>query len=94
MVAGGSGTPASLTYNSVDSLADTVTATGAYAGSIASPGLAMVQFSNVNEITTNASQSPGDELTVNLPDSSSLDTANLLSVGKGTADINFTGSLA
>ena len=29
MVAGGSGTPASLTYNSVDSLADTVTATGA-----------------------------------------------------------------
>ena len=58
MVAGGSGTPASLTYNSVSSLADTVTATGEYAGSIASPGLATVQFSNVNVITTTASQSP------------------------------------
>ncbi len=51
----------------------------------------MVQFSNVNEITTNASQSPGGELTVNLPDGSSLDSANLLSVGNGTADINFIG---
>ena len=90
-VAGGSGTPASLTYNSVDSLADTVTATGPGAGSIASPGLAMVQFMNVNEITTNASHSPGDALTVNLPDSSSLDSANLLSAGNGTADINFIG---
>ena len=73
----------------MDSLADTVTATGEYMGSIASPGLAMVQFSNVNVITTNASQSPGDELTVNLADSSTPDTANLLSVSKGTADINF-----
>ena len=58
-VAGGSGAPASLTYNSVDSLADTMMATGEYAGSIASPGVATVQFSNVNVITTNASQSPG-----------------------------------
>ena len=89
-VDGGSGSPASLTYNSVDSLADTVTATGAGQGSIASPGLAMVQFKNVNEITTNAGQSPGDALTVNLPDSSSLvDTASLLKVGQGTADIAF-----
>ena len=31
------------------------------------------------------------QLTVNLPDGSSLDSANLLSVGNGTADINFTG---
>ena len=40
MVAGGSGTPASLTYNSVDSLADTVTATGAICGldRVAGPG--------------------------------------------------------
>jgi hypothetical protein len=89
MVAGGSATPASLTYNSVDSLADTVTATGAGQGSIASSGLAMVQFMNVNEITTNASQSPGDALTVTLPDSSSLDSANLLSASNGAADIDF-----
>jgi hypothetical protein len=88
-VAGGSGTPASLTYDSVGSLADTVTATGQYAGSIASQGLAVVQFSNVNAITTNASQSPGAQLAVNLPRRSSPDAANLLSVGNGTADIDF-----
>ena len=66
-VAGSSGSPASLTYNSVASLADTVTLTGADAGTIGSPGLASVQFSNVGTVTTNASQSPGDQLTVNLP---------------------------
>ena len=90
MVAGGAGAgPASLTYNSVNSLADTVTATGLDEGSIGSSGLAMVQFSNVDEVTTNASQSPGDALTVNLPDSSSPDTASLLPAASGTADINF-----
>jgi hypothetical protein len=89
-VDGGSGSsPASLTYNSVGSLADTVSATGANAGSIASQGQAILQFANVNAITTNASPGRGDELTVNLPDSSSTDTASLSSVGNGTATINF-----
>ena len=37
-VAGSSGSPASLTYNSVSSLTDAVTATGADAGTIGSPG--------------------------------------------------------
>jgi hypothetical protein len=86
-VAGGSSAaPASLTFNSVASLADAVTATGAYAGVIGSPGLAAVQFSNVNTITANASQGTRDELTVDLPDGAATDTANLLSVGQ-TADI-------
>jgi len=55
-----------LTYNSVDSLADTVTATGADAGTIGSPGLASVQFSNVSTVTANASQSSGAALTLNV----------------------------
>jgi hypothetical protein len=82
---------ASLTYNSVNSPADTLTATGPYAGTIVSPGLAAVQFSNVNVITANASQSPGAQLTVNLPSKAATDMANLLSVGQGTADIQFVG---
>ncbi len=77
-VAGSSGSPASLTYNSVASLADTVTATGAGAGTIGSPGLASVHFSNVGTVTTNASQSPGDQLTVNLLGTSANGAINTL----------------
>ena len=67
-----------------------MSATGKDAGSVVEPGVATVLFSNVSQVTTNASQSPGDALTVNLPDSSSLvDTASLLSAASGTADINF-----
>jgi hypothetical protein len=87
--AGTVGPAASLTYNSVDSLADTVTATGTHAGSIASQGQAIIQFSNIYDITTNASQSPGAQLTVNLPDGSGVDETELVSVGNGTAAFNF-----
>jgi hypothetical protein len=56
----------------VDSLADTLTATGLDAGSIGSPGLASVQFSNVATIKV-VGQSPGDQLTVNLRATSAPD---------------------
>jgi hypothetical protein len=88
-VAGGAGSPASLTYNSVASLADIVTATGAGAGTIGSPGLASVQFSNVGTLTTNASSSPGDELTVNLRGTAA--PATLQSAGPNSADIQLNG---
>ncbi len=77
-VAGSSGSPASLTYNSVASLADTLTATGADAGVIGSPGLAAVQFSNVSTITANATQGPGDQLTVNLLGTTAKGVVNTL----------------
>jgi hypothetical protein len=92
-VAGGSGSPASLTYNSVASLADTLTPTGAGAGTIGSPGLASVVFSNVGTLTTNASSSPGDQLTVNLRGTALPDTAILQSAGPNSADIQFIGLL-
>ncbi len=87
-VAGGAGAPASLTYNSVDAPADTVTATGADAGVIGSPGLATVQFSNVGTVTANAGQSPGDQLTVNLRGTA---TANLQSAAPNSAAIALQG---
>ena len=87
-VAGGSfASPASLTFNSVASMADTVTATGPEAGVIGSPGLAAVTFSNVSTVTAIASQGMSDELTVDLPDGSAMDTANLTSVSPTAADI-------
>ncbi len=89
-VAGTSGSPASLTYNSVASLADTLTPTGAGAGTIGSPGLASVQFSSVGILTTNAGQSPGDQLTLNLR-TAAPDTAVLQSADPNTADIQLNG---
>ncbi len=90
-VAGGSGSPATLGYYSVASLADTVTPTGADAGTIGSPGLASVQFSNVGTIGADAGQSPGDELTVNLRGTVAPVTATLQTAGPNSAAIQFNG---
>ena len=65
-VTGDSGSPANLTYNSVASLGDTLTATGNDAGSIASAGRTAVNFSNVS--TINYASNQVFMLTVNLSD--------------------------
>jgi hypothetical protein len=49
-VAGGTGSPASLTYNAPGP-DDTVTATGKNAGTVVEPGVATIPFSNVSQVT-------------------------------------------
>ena len=48
-ISGGSGSPASLTYNAAGP-ADTVTATGPNAGSVAEPGVAKILLENVSKV--------------------------------------------
>ncbi len=85
-VAGGAGYSSLLTYNSVASPADTVTLTGRNAGTIGSPGLAAVQFSNFGAIIANASQSTGDALTVNLLGTSANGAINTLTAQQTAYD--------
>jgi hypothetical protein len=97
-VAGGTGSPASLTYNSVASNeADTATVTGPNSGVIGSPGLAAIQFSNVGTLTANAGQLTGDQLTVSLASKfvlNAYDTLTAEETAPGTVAMTLNASSA
>src|SRR5262249_32547565 len=64
-VAGGTGVPASLTYNAATP-AVAVTATGTNAGSVVETGVATVLFSNVSQVTVTYQGSPNVYILPNL----------------------------
>ncbi len=90
-VAGGTGLPASLTYDAPGP-DDTVTATGKNTGSVVEPGVATVLFSNVSQVTVVYQGIPNLEILPYLTVSDASGTYNGKAFG-ATVQVNGAASL-